>query len=57
MEGNRKAGGRRHDTADVILFLTDGREGHTPSDYDVADIPPQQKPEILVVNKSTNIPR
>lgn len=40
------------DTADVILFLTDGREGLTPSDYDVADILRRsKKPVILVVNK------
>ena len=40
------------DTADVILFLTDGREGLTPSDYDVADIHRRsKKPVILVVNK------
>lgn len=40
------------DTADVILFFTDGREGLTPSDYDVADILRRsKKPVILVVNK------
>ena len=40
------------ETADVILFLTDGREGLTPSDYDVADILRRsKKPVILVVNK------
>ncbi len=40
------------DTADVILFLTDGREGLTPSDYDVADILRRsKKPVVLVVNK------
>lgn len=40
------------DTADVILFLTDGREELTPSDYDVADILRRsKKPVILVVNK------
>ena len=40
------------DTADVILFFTDGREGLTPSDYDVADLLRRsKKPVILVVNK------
>ncbi|MBQ8406289.1 MAG: ribosome biogenesis GTPase Der [Clostridia bacterium] len=40
------------DTADVILFFTDGREGLVPSDYDVADILRRsKKPVILVVNK------
>ena len=40
------------DTADVILFFTDGRDGLHPSDYDVADIlRKSKKPVILVVNK------
>ncbi|MBR2903066.1 MAG: ribosome biogenesis GTPase Der [Clostridia bacterium] len=40
------------DTADVILFFTDGREGLSTSDYDVADILRRsKKPIILVVNK------
>lgn len=40
------------DTADVILFFTDGKDGLTPSDYDVADILRRsKKPVILVVNK------
>ena len=40
------------ETADVILFFTDGKEGLTPSDYDVADILRRsKKPVILVVNK------
>lgn len=40
------------DTADVILFFTDGREGLTSSDYDVADMLRRcKKPVILVVNK------
>ena len=40
------------DTADVILFFTDGRDGVHPSDYDVADILRRsKKPVILVVNK------
>lgn len=38
--------------ADVILFFTDGREGLTSSDYDVADyLRRSQKPVVLVVNK------
>lgn len=40
------------ETAGVILFFTDGKEGLTPSDYDVADILRRsKKPVILVVNK------
>ncbi len=40
------------DTADVILFFTDGREGLHASDYDVADILRRsKKPVVLVVNK------
>ncbi len=40
------------ETADVIIFFTDGREGVTSSDYDVADILRRsKKPVILVVNK------
>ncbi|MBQ9118347.1 MAG: ribosome biogenesis GTPase Der [Clostridia bacterium] len=40
------------ETADVILFFTDGREGLSTSDYDVADILRRsKKPIILVVNK------
>lgn len=40
------------DTADVILFFTDGLEGLTTSDYDVADkLRRSKKPVILVVNK------
>ncbi len=43
------------DTADVILFFTDGRDGLHPSDYDVADILRRsKKPVILVVNKIDN---
>lgn len=38
--------------ADVILFFTDGREGLTSSDYDVADYLRRcKKPVVLVVNK------
>ncbi|MBQ5927485.1 MAG: GTP-binding protein [Clostridia bacterium] len=40
------------ETADVILLFTDGREGLTHSDYDVAEILRRsKKPVILVVNK------
>ena len=40
------------DTAQVILFFVDGREGLTSSDYDVADmLRRSKKPVILVVNK------
>ena len=40
------------ETADVILFFTDGKDGLHPSDYDVADILRRsKKPVILVVNK------
>ncbi len=40
------------ETADVILFFTDGKEGLTASDYDVADYLRRcKKPVVLVVNK------
>lgn len=40
------------DTADVILFFTDGKEGLTTSDYDVAEkLRRSKKPVVLVVNK------
>ncbi len=40
------------DTAQVILFFVDGREGLTTSDYDVADmLRRSKKPVILAVNK------
>ncbi len=40
------------ETADVILFFTDGREGLTSSDYDVAEyLRRSKKPVLLVVNK------
>ena len=40
------------DTAQVILFFVDGKEGITTSDYDVADmLRRSKKPVILVVNK------
>ncbi len=40
------------DTADVILFFTDSREGLTANDYEVAEtLRRSKKPVILVVNK------
>ncbi|MGN1062328.1 MAG: ribosome biogenesis GTPase Der [Candidatus Scatosoma sp.] len=40
------------ETADVILFFTDGKEGLSASDYDVAEVLRRsKKPVILVVNK------
>ncbi|NLO86790.1 MAG: ribosome biogenesis GTPase Der [Clostridiales bacterium] len=40
------------DTADVICFFTDGREGLTPDDEDVANfLRKTRKPLLLVVNK------
>lgn len=43
------------ETADVILFLTDGKEGLTSSDYDVAEkLRRSKKPVLLVVNKVDN---
>ena len=40
------------DSADVILFFTDAREGLTSSDYDVAEVLRKcGKPVVLVVNK------
>ena len=40
------------ETADVILFFVDGREGLTSSDYDVAEyLRRSRKPVVLVVNK------
>ncbi len=40
------------ETADVILFFTDAKEGLNPSDYDVADfLRRSRKPVIPVVNK------
>ncbi len=40
------------DTADVILFFTDGREGITSSDRDVGELLRRsKKPVVLVVNK------
>ena len=41
--------------ADVIVFMTDSRDGLLPSDFDVAEILRQsRKPVVLVVNKMDN---
>ncbi len=43
------------DTADLILFIVDGKEGLTPTDEEVADMLRKcGKPVILVVNKVDN---
>ena len=43
------------ETADVIMFMVDGKEGLTPSDYEVADmLRTASKPIVLVVNKIDN---
>ncbi len=43
------------DTADVIFFFVDGKEGLTSSDYDVAEmLRRSKKPVILIVNKIDN---
>lgn len=43
------------DLADVVVFFTDGKDGVTASDYDVAEIlRTARKPVILVVNKLDN---
>lgn len=40
------------DTADVIIFLVDGRQGITPADHDIANILRRSKKELIVaVNK------
>lgn len=44
------------ETADVIVFLVDGKEGVTPADYDIAEMLRRtNKPVVLVVNKLDNI--
>ena len=46
------------ETADLILFFVDGREGMTGADMDVADyLRKMQKPVLLVVNKVDNLAR
>jgi GTP-binding protein len=43
------------ETADVIMFMVDGKEGLTPSDYEVGEIlRAAKKPIVLVVNKVDN---
>ncbi len=43
------------ETADVVCFFVDGKEGLTASDYDVAEmLRRSRKPVILVVNKIDN---
>lgn len=43
------------DIADVIVFMTDARDGLVSSDYDVAEILRQsRKPVVLIVNKMDN---
>lgn len=40
------------ETADVIVFIVDGKEGLTPADHDVANmLRKSKKPVVLVVNK------
>ena len=44
------------ETCDVILFFTDGKQGATSDDHDVADLLRKAgKPVLLVVNKIDNI--
>lgn len=44
------------DTADIIVFMVDGKEGVTPADYEVADmLRKSKKPILLVVNKIDNL--
>lgn len=44
------------ETADVIVFMVDGKEGIVPADYEVAEmLRVTKKPVILVVNKVDNL--
>lgn len=44
------------ETADVIVFMVDGKEGVVPADYEVAEmLRKAKKPVILVVNKIDSI--
>lgn len=44
------------ETADVIVFIVDGKEGLTPADHEVAAmLRKSQKPVVLVVNKIDNL--
>ncbi|MCL2062339.1 MAG: ribosome biogenesis GTPase Der [Firmicutes bacterium] len=43
------------DTADVIVFLVDGKDGLLPTDYDIAEfLRGTKKPVVLAVNKLDN---
>lgn len=44
------------ETADVIVFMVDGKEGIVPADYEVAEmLRKAKKPVILIVNKIDNL--
>ena len=44
------------ETADVIIFIVDGKEGITPADEEVANmLRKSKKPVVLVVNKIDNL--
>ena len=44
------------ETADVIVFIVDGKEGLTPADHEVANmLRKSKKPVVLVVNKIDNL--
>jgi GTP-binding protein len=44
------------ETADVIVFMVDGKEGIVPADYEVAEmLRKAKKPVLLVVNKIDNL--
>ncbi len=44
------------ETADVIVFMVDGKEGIVPADYEVAEmLRKTKKPVILIVNKIDNL--
>ena len=42
------------DTANLILFMVDGKDGLSPTDLDIAQILRKGKPVLLVVNKIDN---
>ncbi|MDF2672676.1 MAG: ribosome biosis GTPase Der [Clostridiales bacterium] len=44
------------ETADVIVFIVDGKEGIVPADYEVAEmLRKTKKPVVLIVNKIDNL--